>query len=80
MQVALIVLHMRLQLKLKTNDRMKSYVQITASFSLIFDVLLLGEIALREYYLQRSNLPRPKPGHSEREPFCVRAANSAPQR
>ena len=30
MQLALIVLHTRLQSKLKTNDRVKSYDQITA--------------------------------------------------
>ena len=35
MQRALIVLHMRNQFKLKTNDRMNSYAQITAQFSLI---------------------------------------------
>ena len=48
MQVALIVLHTRLQSKLKTNDRVKSYARITASFFLILDMLLAGQLALQE--------------------------------
>ena len=44
MQVALIVIHTRLQSKFKTNDGAKSCAQITAHFYLILDIHFAGQV------------------------------------